>query len=104
MAIAGLREAFVAAGQQIIRTYCIITTAANAVVAPIHDRMPLVLDEKDWPIWLGERLGDPKSRLRPLVHSGWSNPLTPTSVTLRISDEPHEFVQVRGVKLFRAQR
>jgi putative SOS response-associated peptidase YedK len=59
MAIAGLWEVYVTPERQIVRTYCIITTEANAIVAPIHDRMPLVLDEKDWPLWLGEADGDP---------------------------------------------
>ena len=30
----------------------IITTAANEVVAPIHDRMPVILDEGDLDLWL----------------------------------------------------
>ena len=33
-------------------TVAIITTAANEVVAPIHDRMPVILDEDDETIWL----------------------------------------------------
>jgi putative SOS response-associated peptidase YedK len=32
-------------------------------VAEIHDRMPLVLDEEDWPLWLGEVEGDPAGLL-----------------------------------------
>ncbi len=65
MAIAGLWEAYGFPSGEIIRTYCIITVAANAVVAAIHDRMPLVLEEKDWPVWLGEQPGDPVALLRP---------------------------------------
>jgi putative SOS response-associated peptidase YedK len=65
MAIAGLWEAHVTPERQIIRTYCIITTRANAVVGEIHDRMPLVLDEADWPVWLSELAGDLAALLRP---------------------------------------
>ena len=32
----------------------IVTTAANAAMAPIHDRLPLVVEPEDWPLWLGE--------------------------------------------------
>ena len=32
----------------------IVTTAANAAMAPIHDRLPLVVEPADWPLWLGE--------------------------------------------------
>jgi putative SOS response-associated peptidase YedK len=46
----------------------ITTTPNNAMAALPHDRMPVVLDEVDWPIWLGELPGDPdevRSLLRP---------------------------------------
>lgn len=35
-----------------LETFTIVTTAANAVVAPIHSRMPLILDEEGWRKWL----------------------------------------------------
>jgi putative SOS response-associated peptidase YedK len=35
-----------------IRTCSIITTRANALVAPVHDRMPVVLPESAWAEWL----------------------------------------------------
>lgn len=31
-----------------------ITTEANDAVGALHDRMPVILAEKDWPRWLGE--------------------------------------------------
>jgi putative SOS response-associated peptidase YedK len=31
---------------------CIITTAANAVMEPIHDRMPVILAQEAWDAWL----------------------------------------------------
>ncbi|GHH01368.1 SOS response-associated peptidase [Pseudodonghicola xiamenensis] len=37
-----------------VATCAIVTTAANAKLAPVHDRMPLILDPQDWPLWLGE--------------------------------------------------
>jgi len=39
----------------------VISTEANALVAPIHihNRIPVVLEEEDWPIWLGGQPGDP---------------------------------------------
>jgi putative SOS response-associated peptidase YedK len=63
LALAGLWESWVSPEQEIIRTYCIITVEANATVAPIHDRMPLVLEEADWSLWLGEVPGDPATLL-----------------------------------------
>jgi len=35
-----------------VRSCTIITTRANGVLAPIHDRMPVVLDEESWDEWL----------------------------------------------------
>jgi putative SOS response-associated peptidase YedK len=34
-------------------------------MAELHNRMPVVLEEADWPVWLGEADGDPKALLRP---------------------------------------
>lgn len=38
----------------ILRSCTIITTTANSLMAPIHDRMPVILDAGDWGKWLGE--------------------------------------------------
>ena len=37
-----------------IATVAIVTTAANAELARLHDRMPVVLAPEDWALWLGE--------------------------------------------------
>ena len=42
-------------GQETPRPTCaIVTTAANARIASVHHRMPLILEPEDWPLWLGE--------------------------------------------------
>ncbi len=64
MALAGLWESFVWSDGRIERSFCVITVAANELMAPIHDRMPVVLERDDWPLWLGEVDGDPASLLR----------------------------------------
>ena len=38
--------------EQVIRTFTIITTEANRTLAAVHDRMPVVLEPKDWKRWL----------------------------------------------------
>jgi putative SOS response-associated peptidase YedK len=53
LAIAGVWEAFRRTDGEIVRTYCIVTVQARGTVAEIPDRMPLVLDEIDWPVWFG---------------------------------------------------
>jgi putative SOS response-associated peptidase YedK len=47
------------------RSFCITTTELNALTVRIHDRMPVVLESADWPVWLGEEDGDPAWLLRP---------------------------------------
>lgn len=64
MAWAGLWESFVWPGDRVERSYCVITVDANATIAPHHDRMPLILEPADWPVWLGEAPGDPATLLR----------------------------------------
>ena len=42
-------------GEERQPTLAILTTEANAGMAPIHNRLPLVIEEKDWALWLGEQ-------------------------------------------------
>jgi putative SOS response-associated peptidase YedK len=66
LAFAGLRDRW-EGPDGFLETCTIITTAANAVMAPIHDRMPVILAPGDYAAWLdpgaqAERL---KALLRP---------------------------------------
>jgi putative SOS response-associated peptidase YedK len=65
MAFAGLWEGFRWPDGTVTRSFAIITTAANAEIAELHDRMPVILEPADWPVWLGEAAGDPGSLLHP---------------------------------------
>lgn len=49
---AGLGERWMSpAGEEVI-TCCIITTEANGLLLPIHDRMPVILQRSDYAAWL----------------------------------------------------
>jgi putative SOS response-associated peptidase YedK len=65
MAFAGLWDGWRSPDDEVVRGFAIIVTAANATLAPVHDRMPVILDPADWPAWLGEGEGDPATLLRP---------------------------------------
>lgn len=41
-------------GDARLTTVAIVTTGANESMGRIHHRMPVVLEEADWPLWLGE--------------------------------------------------
>ncbi len=52
MALGGLWESWQAPDGDILRTACIITTGPNDIMAPIHDRMPVIVAPEDWQAWL----------------------------------------------------
>ena len=59
MALAGLWERWRdAAGGDVIHTFTIITGPPNEALAPIHDRMPVILPREAWRVWLGEDRAD----------------------------------------------
>jgi putative SOS response-associated peptidase YedK len=44
---------------ELLRTFSIITTTANATLEPIHDRMPAILPASAWAAWLAPAPADP---------------------------------------------
>ena len=66
-AFAGLWERWCPKGGEALETFSILTTDANEVLDPIHNRMPVILEPKDYSRWLEpaavERL--PVDLLRP---------------------------------------
>ncbi|HEX9683717.1 MAG TPA: SOS response-associated peptidase [Acidimicrobiales bacterium] len=58
LAMAGLWEIWTDAEDHHLRSCTIVTTTANATVAPIHDRMPVLLPEGAWSRWLDPRETD----------------------------------------------
>ena len=65
LAFGGLWESWQAPDGSLLRTTTIITTDANAEVAPIHDRMPLILNRNDYHYWLGGEVNSAVSLLQP---------------------------------------
>jgi putative SOS response-associated peptidase YedK len=65
MVFAGLWEGWRGADGTVLRSFTIVTTNANPVLRPIHERMPVILEQPDWPMWLGEIEGDAPALLHP---------------------------------------
>lgn len=65
MALAGIWEGWRGSDGTVIRSFAILTTAACPALAHLHERMAVVLEPEDWPVWLGEASGDPAALLRP---------------------------------------
>lgn len=53
MVMAGIWQDWEREGRR-LSTFAVVTCAANAMMARIHDRQPVVLEPADWPLWLGE--------------------------------------------------
>lgn len=65
---AGLWERWKAADGKVLETCTILTTEANEVLRPVHDRMPVILHPSDYDVWLDEDVRKHefrKSLLRP---------------------------------------
>lgn len=52
LAMAGLWEAWTSPRGEVLRSCAIITTAANELMRPIHDRMPALIAPEHWQDWL----------------------------------------------------
>jgi len=48
-----------------VESFSIITTGANKLMAPIHDRMPVIVDPADYDSWLGGTTEEAHELLRP---------------------------------------
>ena len=54
LVFAGIWQAWDKEDQPLV-TCAIVTTAANETMSTIHHRMPVILEENDWSLWLGEK-------------------------------------------------
>jgi putative SOS response-associated peptidase YedK len=66
---------------EIVRTFCVITTTANELLAGIHDRMPVILDAESFDRWLSPLEPDPRDLLVPYA----SEPMTMWPISTRVN-------------------
>ena len=66
-AMAAIASDWMGADGSEIDTVAVVTTDANDTLMPIHHRMPVILEEKDWDTWLDPetRAQDAQKLLRP---------------------------------------
>jgi putative SOS response-associated peptidase YedK len=65
-ALAGIWESWTERGTGLVtRTFAIVTCPPNALVGQIHDRMPVILHQADYPRWLDNIEPDPNDLMVP---------------------------------------
>ncbi len=72
-----------------LRSCAILTTEASTLVAPLHDRMPVLLPPSAWPAWLGEAKAD-HAALLALLRSGGDEGFTDTIVSKRVNSHVND--------------
>ena len=59
LAFAGIWESWKTSEGENIETCAILTTTANCLMAPIHDRMPVILHQTEFELWLERSVNNP---------------------------------------------
>jgi putative SOS response-associated peptidase YedK len=71
-----------------VRSVAIVTTAANELMAPIHERMPLIIAPADYAAWLDAGNADPARLLAPFpAERMQAHPVSPR-VNAPANDDP----------------
>jgi putative SOS response-associated peptidase YedK len=85
-----------------LRTAAILTTAANAALRPVHDRMPVVLGSDALDVWLDPSLEDPEQLsglLVPAPDDGWEVYPVSTRVNVVANEGPELLEPLAGGSL-----
>jgi putative SOS response-associated peptidase YedK len=61
----GIWDRWIAPDGQAVDSMAIVTTAANRLIGQLHDRMPVILDAKDWDSWINGAPDTAQNLIRP---------------------------------------
>ena len=86
LALAGLWDAWFRSDGTALRSFAILTVAANMFMSPIHDRMPVIVEQQDWSPWLD---GDEAAAVR-LLRSPAEGLLRCWPVSTKINNLQHD--------------
>ena len=88
IAFAGLYDVW-RSEDQVLHSATIVTTCANDLVMPIHDRMPLILNKKEQKIWLNNETEDLDS-IRELMKPYRGDDLETYAVSTYVNDPSND--------------
>jgi len=83
-AFAGLWEHWKGADGEEIESCTLLTTEPNELMQPIHNRMPVILDPKDYDLWLDSEVKKPEL-LQPLLRSYQTEEMTAYPVSKAVN-------------------
>ncbi len=89
MAFAGIWDVWNESDGKAVETFSILTTSANSLVMPIHDRMPVMFQPSDFDLWLDRSMNDPE-KLCPLYQPCSSEILQSWQVSSVVNSPAHE--------------
>jgi putative SOS response-associated peptidase YedK len=89
MALAGLHEHWQGSDGSELETMVILTVPANRTVAPLHDRMPAILERRDFEAWLDCRGVEPRQALE-LLKPVAEDSLEVVEVSSKLNDPRNE--------------
>lgn len=82
--LAGIYNRWVADNGEGILTCSVITTTANEIIEPVHDRMPVIIPKDGIDAWLSDE-ANPSSMLRPYP----SDDMKLYQITTKVNDPHH---------------
>jgi putative SOS response-associated peptidase YedK len=88
-AFAGLWEHWQGPGEETLQSCALVTTEANELMRPIHDRMPVILPEGEYARWLDPSLDAPESLL-PLLRPYPSEAMAAYRVSTYVNNPTHD--------------
>ncbi|MBD1904641.1 SOS response-associated peptidase [Funiculus sociatus GB2-A5] len=83
-AFAGLWEHWKSDDGEVINSCTILTTEPNDLMRPVHNRMPVIIDPKDYDLWLDTEVKTPEL-LQPLLHPYSAEEMTAYPVSTKVN-------------------
>lgn len=83
-AFAGLWEHWKSGDGEVIDSCTILTTEPNDLMRPVHNRMPVIIDPKDYDLWLDTEVKKPEL-LQPLLRSYSAEEMTAYPVSTKVN-------------------
>lgn len=84
-AMAGIWETWRGPGDGEVESAAILTTGPNSLMSSIHDRMPVIVDPKDFPLWLDPRV-DNTAKVQHLLRPAPDGLLQATPVSMQVNN------------------